>query len=115
MTVRYADGRTTKGFILSRNDMLIRVAVEGGENTMVLACVNGTWISDVGAPVEIEFEWQRHPRKETTSESAWTCPEELAARLIQVLLSYEEELPFPGRDRRPTMQDAGISDIQSVN
>jgi hypothetical protein len=71
-----------------------------------LTCVNGTWISEDGGPVEVVFEWQRHSRKEAISESDCVCSKELAARLIHLLLTGAEdgsevndlfELPLPGR------------------
>ena len=92
MTIRHADGRTMEGFILSCTKKIMRVAVKGGQDAMVLTCVDGTWTSEDDAPVQVEFEWQRHPRKEQTiSESDCICPKELAARLIRLLLSGNED------------------------
>jgi len=59
MIMRYADGRTMEGFILSRTEKTMRVAVKGGQDSMVLACVDGAWISEDYGPVHVEFEWQR--------------------------------------------------------
>ena len=118
MTIKYADGRTMEAFILSRTDKRMWVAVKGGDDAVVLTCVNGTWISEDCKPVELEFEWQRFPRKETTSESDCICSKELAARLIDVLLSGDKddaEQPFPGRDLRPMTESSGHVAIHSVN
>ena len=108
MTIRYADGRTMEGFILSRNEQVIRVAVKSREDAMVLTCVNGTWISEDCEPVDVEFEWQRYRRKETISEFDCICPKELAARLIHVLLSGDEDEcgMIHSRDLRPMMESA---------
>ena len=91
MTIRYADGRTMEGFILSRDEQVIRVAVKSREDAMVLTCVNGTWISEDGGRVEVVFEWQRHSRKEAISESDCVCSKELVARLIHLLLTGAED------------------------
>ena len=116
MTIRYADGRTMEGFILSRDEQVIRVAVKNQEDAMVLTCVNGTWISEDCEPVDVEFEWQRYRRKETISEFDCICPKELAARLIHVLLSGDEDEcgMIHSRDLRPMMESACHAAAQSV-
>jgi len=118
MIITYRNGTSVEGFILSRGDNWLRVAVKDSDDVVVLACVNGTWISDNSAPVEVVFEWQQGSWKEATSESDCVCSKELAARLIYLLLSGAEdrsglndsfELPLHGRTL------AGPVGIQSVN
>ena len=124
MTIRYADGITIEGIILSRNDKAIRVAVKDGGDPVVLTCLNGTWTSEACEPVEVEFDWQRYNGKETVAESDCICPKELAARLIRVLLSGDEDVcgnddvleePLLGQNRRPLISSAAHAAIQSVN
>jgi hypothetical protein len=125
MTITHADGRSVKGFILSRTENTMRVAIENGEDPMVLICIDGTWMSEDSIPVQVEFEWQRHHRKETTiSESDCICPKELAARLIHLLLSGDEresgsdaslEQHLAGLEVSQMMESAGHAAFQSLN
>jgi hypothetical protein len=125
MTIRYGDGRSLEGFILSRAENTMRVAVKGAGDSMVLTCVNGTWVSEDCCPVQVEFEWQRHHREKTpVSEGDCICPKELAARLIQVLLSGDEgefggdvvhEQRPSGQKFHPLIAGAGYAALQSVN
>jgi hypothetical protein len=118
MIITYRNGTSVEGCILLRGDNWLRAAIKGSEGVVVLTCVNGTWISDDSAPVEVVFEWQRRSRKEAISESDCVCSKELAARLIHLLLIGAEnhpglndlsDLPIHGRNL------AGPVAIQSVN
>ena len=103
----------------------MRVAVENGEDSVVLTCVNGTWISEEQAPVQVEFEWQRNLRKEATqSEADCVCSKELAARLIRLLLSGDEcesgsdaflEQSLAGMEVLQMMESGGHAAVQCVN
>ena len=124
MTIKYADGRTMEGFILSRNDKTMRVAVKDGGDAVVLSCVNGTWTTEDCEAVEVEWEWQKHSRKKTVAESDCICSKELAARLIQVLLSGDEgeygsdtllEQRLAGLECLQMMESTRHTAIQSVN
>jgi uncharacterized Fe-S cluster-containing radical SAM superfamily protein len=125
MTIRYGDGRSLEALILSRTEKTMRVAVKGGDDSMVLTCVDGTWVSEDCCPVQVEFEWQQHHREKTpVSEGDCICPKELAARLIQVLLSGDEdefgsdealEQRPSGQKFHPLIAGAGYAALQSVN
>lgn len=91
IAIRYCAGKTVDGIILSRHETTIRVAVEGGDDAVVLTCVNGTWISEDWEPVEVQFHWQPCSGNETITESDCICPQELAARLIHALQSGDED------------------------
>ena len=103
----------------------MRVAVENGEDSVVLTCVDGTWISEEHAPVHVEFDWQRNLRKEATqSEADCICSKELAARLIHLLLSGDEcesgsdaflEQRLAGMEVLQMVESAGHAAMQSVN
>lgn len=103
----------------------MRVAIESSEHPIELTCVDGTWISGDSEPVQVEFEWQRHHRKETTvTESDCVCPKELAARLIRVLLSGDEaeygsdaflEHFLAGLEVHQMTENAAHAAFQSVN
>jgi hypothetical protein len=74
-----------------RHEHTIRVAVKGGDDLLEFQDFNGTWISEDLEPVRIDFEWQKHGRKVEVTEADCICSQELAARLIHLLLSGEEE------------------------
>jgi hypothetical protein len=123
-TIKSLPGKTVQGAILSRNDKTMRVAVEGGDDAVVLKCVNGTWISEDCEPVEVTFDWQRYSRKEVVSESNCICPKELAARLIRVLLRGDEdecgnddllERRLAGLEVLQMMEGVGHSALQLAN
>ena len=98
MVIKYPNGKTREGFLLSRQEDSMRVAVENGEDVTEYVQIQGNWISENLEPVEIAFEWQRQPKaEEPPSEADCICPKELAARLIGLLEtdSDEEEAPHP--------------------
>jgi hypothetical protein len=97
MTIKYADGRTVQGVMLSRSDNIVRAALKGGGDAVKFTGLNGTWIAEDCEPVQIEFAWQRHSRSEVVSEADCICSKELASRLIHLLLngSDEDELVIP--------------------
>jgi hypothetical protein len=91
MIIKFQDGTSVEGCLLSRGDNWLRVAVKNGDDVAVLASVDGAWISEDRGPVEVVFEWQRRSRLESISESDCVCSKELAARLIRLLLTGDEE------------------------
>ena len=90
MIITYANGQTIEGVLLSRNDRTMRVAMRGGDNAEEFANVNGAWISEKLEPVQVRYEWQRQTRRQLVSVTDCVCSKELAARLIQSLLSGDE-------------------------
>lgn len=91
MTIRYRNGRTTEGCILSRSERTIRVSVKDHEGAIVLTRVNKTWVSDYREPVDVVFNWHRNERKKALTESDGICPKDLAARLLRVLLAGDKD------------------------
>jgi hypothetical protein len=90
MTIKYANGTKLEAVIVTRRENTIRVAVKGGDDLVEFTDVNGTWVSEDCEPVEIEFAWHRHERQIEYSEADFVCPQELASRLIHMLLAGEE-------------------------
>jgi hypothetical protein len=91
VTIGYRDGRTIEALLYSRKHDLMRVAASGADDVLVFRSVNGKWISEDLEPVEIEFEWRRHFPNAPISEADCICSEELAARLIHLLVNGGEE------------------------
>jgi hypothetical protein len=54
--IKYEDGRVVEGIILSRKEETMRVAVQDANYAEEFTRVGGTWISENGEPVEIQFE-----------------------------------------------------------
>jgi len=98
MTIKYADGRTVQGVILSGSDNIVRAALKGGgSDTVEFTNQSGTWIAEDCEPVQIEFAWQRRSRSEVVAEADCICSKELASRLIHLLLNGndQDELVMP--------------------
>jgi hypothetical protein len=98
MTIKYADGRTVRGVILSRSEKILRAALKGeGGDAVTFTSLNGTWFTEDREPVQIEFAWQRRSRSEVVAEADCICSKELASRLIHLLLNGtdQDELAMP--------------------
>lgn len=91
MRIEYAHGKTIKAVLLARTDTTLRVAAQDRDDVLVLTSYKGTWVSEDCEPVQIQFEWERRGCKSEASEADCICSKELAARLVHLLLSGEEE------------------------
>lgn len=98
MIIRYTDGRSVEGVLLARDENRIRVALKDCDDVSEFVIVSGVWVSEDCEPVRVEFAWQTAKHVDV-SEADCLCSRELAARLIQLLLSGEEaeihDLPIP--------------------
>ncbi|MGO9258710.1 MAG: hypothetical protein ACLQU1_20675 [Bryobacteraceae bacterium] len=90
ITIGYRDGRAIEGFVLARYGNTMSVAVRDADDAVLFTCVHGNWISEDCEPVEIRFDWHRQAPGEAISEADCICSKELAARLIQTLVSGDE-------------------------
>ena len=98
MIIKYAGGETVEGFLLSRNESSMRVALQGSPDAEEFVQLQGKWMSEDLEPVEILFEWQRKAQPApVASEADFICPKELAEHLILLLHtdSSEEEVQRP--------------------
>jgi hypothetical protein len=86
MTLTYLDGRAVEAVLLARTETTLRVVVQGADDVIELSAINGTWVAPGCEPVGIEFAWQRLDRKPKVSEIDCHCTDELATRLIRLLL-----------------------------
>ena len=91
MTITYENGTRLEAVLVARHEHTIRVAVKGGDDLLEFKQINGTWVSEDCEPVRIEFEWEKRERKPDVTEADCICSQELAARLIHMLLNGEEE------------------------
>jgi hypothetical protein len=89
MVIRYKNGQKIEGVLLSRTAKVMRVALQGSEDVLVLNEVNGSWITDDCEPVEVSFAWELPPAP-VVREEDFICSPELAAQLIDMLQNCEE-------------------------
>jgi hypothetical protein len=98
MIIKYWDGRTMEGFLLSRHENSMRVALEGSQDVLEFTEVRGNWVTENLEPVEIAFEWQRQPNAaKVLTDAECICAKDLAARLVRLLHtdSNEDAKPRP--------------------
>jgi len=105
MIVRYADGKSVEGVLLARNENRMRVALKDGADVAEFTEIDGVWVSEDCERVEIEFAWQKQSKQAAVTEADCICSQELAARLIHLLLSGESDetpqtVPAPVEDGR---------------
>ncbi len=93
MFLTYANGTKKEAFLLSRSEGKIRVAVPGSDDPLELTDVHGTWVSEDCEPVRVEFAWEGKTREEVVTEADCICSKDLAAHLLHLLWSAEEETP----------------------
>jgi|ERR1700679_3551896 hypothetical protein len=89
MTIQYTDGKALEAVLLSRTETKIRAMVEGGDDVMEFSNIRGAWVSEDCEPVRIVFAWQRKKAVKKVSAADCICSQDLAARLIHLLLSGE--------------------------
>jgi hypothetical protein len=90
MTITYANRETIKAALVVRTDSRIRVALAGSDDLTEFTLINGTWVSEDCEAVHIDFGWQGRTNREY-KEDDFVCSEDLAARLIHLLLNAEED------------------------
>lgn len=89
MRITYEDSVILEAVLLSATDGVIRAALEGAADASEFRRIGGTWVSEDGQPVRIEFEWERIGMRPELSEADFFCPPELAARVISRFESQE--------------------------
>lgn len=106
MIIRYPGGETVEGFLLSRQESSMRVALQGSADAAEFVQLHGRWMSENLEPVEVVFEWQRKPQPAPVwSDTDFICPKELAEHLIRLLpADSDKEEP-----QRPKCMAAGRS------
>jgi hypothetical protein len=107
MKIRYADGTSIEAVVLSQQGPFIRSAVQGCDDAVEFTAVNGTFFSEEGEPVQMEFAWERHATANIPTPVDCMCSKELALALIQAPL---EQNPKPRlRTVRPRILAMGAS------
>jgi hypothetical protein len=87
MTIHYSNGYTVEAVLLSREGNAMRVAIRNSDEVAVFVEMDGTWMSDGGQPVDVEWAWRGRGDAPEIRESDCICPPDLAARLIEMLFA----------------------------
>jgi hypothetical protein len=91
MTIRYSNGKAYEAVLLAQAENSMRVAIRGSDDVLELSEINGTWVTDECEPVRVEFAWSDRGLLDEVSEDECICSPELAARLLHLLFSGENE------------------------
>lgn len=91
MIIRYSDGSIVEAAVVTRDENRVRVAVRGADDLLEFNKVKDTWVSEDLEPVEIQFQWQARGPEPTFSENDFICSQELAARLMNLLVEDGSE------------------------
>ncbi len=91
MTIRYSNGYTVEAVPLCRRENVIRVETRGGSDVLELRQLNGHWITEDCEPVDVDFAWGRHEDLPVVTVNDCICPPGLAAKLLHMLFSGEDE------------------------
>src|SRR6516225_7375869 len=107
MIIRYNNGQAFEAALLSRTQDSMRIALKGTDDVVELKQIHGVWVSEDCEPVRVDFEWQQQRPVEAVTEADCICSHDLAARLIHLLVSAEDQAPtaVPGA-RRTTVVPA---------
>jgi hypothetical protein len=92
MTIRYMNGSAQEAMLLSRTETELRIALRGSDDVLSLNHIGGTWVTEDCEPVHVDFAWSRLPAGEPFTESDCVCSHDLAAHLIHLLYTGDEEL-----------------------
>jgi hypothetical protein len=93
MTIRYMNGSTHDAVLLSRTETRLRVALQGSDDVLELNRIAGTWVTDDCEPVHVDFAWSRLCPVEPIAEPDCVCAHEMAAHLIHLLYTGDDEIP----------------------
>ena len=95
MTITYSDGRTISAVILSEKGETLRVALQGNGDAVTFTRHHNVWIGEDCEPVRLEYAWQRPSNREVVTEADCICSKELAAHLLHLFFSGDEETALP--------------------
>ena len=85
MTITYPDGNIVEALLLLRGNETLRAAAPAYDDVLTFTRMGGTWKSEAGEPVKIQFAWERRVNALTPIETECVCSKMLASRLLQLL------------------------------
>ena len=92
MTIYFSNGHSEEAILLARGEDRMRVAIPAVEDVLELHDHNGTWVSEHGDAVRIEFAWMKRKPTPALAEQDCVCSDALAARLIRALLGDSKKI-----------------------
>ena len=92
MTIHFLNGASVEAVLLSQSENSVRVSMKGADDATEFVRKDDIWVSDDCEPARIIFAWQQTAPAAPVSEEDFCCPPELAARLIHLLHSGEDDL-----------------------
>ena len=93
MTIRYSNGSSFKGTLLSRTEQSIRVVTPASDDVVEFTLTNGRWISEDCEPVQVEFAYMAKADASQIREEDCICSHEFAAELIHLLFAGDNKAP----------------------
>src|SRR4051794_17879063 len=84
MTITYTNGSTVEALLIARGSDFLRVAIPGDRDIRTFHLANGTWFSEDGELVKIDFAGQRNATPDIPTENECVCPKELASHLMSL-------------------------------
>jgi hypothetical protein len=109
MIIRYRNGYTVEAVLLSHAHDTMRVAVRGGSDGVELRKINGRWVSEDCEPVDVELALLQLQDQPVVSINDCICPPELAAKLLHLLFSGEDDTAAVA-----AIQDASVANAAPV-
>jgi hypothetical protein len=97
MTIHYNNGESREAILLARTETSMRVVIRGSADTTELRDAEGRWLAENGEPVDIEFAWMRKAAQPSSRIGDYVCAQELAARMIEMLLAGDETGEAPAK------------------
>ena len=91
MTIRYTNGYTFEGTLLSRTEQSLRLMTQGSEDVLEFTSTNGVWVAEDSEPVQVEFAYAPKSEAPQPKEEDCICSHELAAELIHLLFAGENQ------------------------
>ena len=112
MTITYPDGNIVEALLLLRGNETLRAAAPAYDDVLTFTRMGGTWKSEAGEPVKIQFAWERRVNALTPIETECVCSKMLASRLLQLLAlcsagpEWIDELHVQITRIRPSLKEA---------
>jgi hypothetical protein len=99
--------------LLLRSENMLRIALQGSDDVLELHWIAGMWVTEDCEPVHVDFAWSRLRPAEPVTEADCICSQELAARLIHLLYTGNEETSITAPIGRSVEMPAAYSGMVS--
>jgi hypothetical protein len=90
MLIRYSNGSKLNAILLARTETLMRVVLQGDDDTVEFQQINGIWVSEDGHAVDVDFTETCQSLPVVFVDGLF-CPPPVASRLLDLFFSGELE------------------------